>query len=112
MANVEKLLDDLNLGLQAFAQDEFTFEVEEELPPLTRSERMAFLQDQIPPPTGLLVSGNEQLFLTVWNATAGVTIGVTGTLLRPNGDMVVLNRNVRPTSDRLGTDLLFRLGPG
>ena len=96
----EELLDDINVGLQAFVRDDIRFPVAEELLPLPILEHLQFARDNIPPPGALLLSADEQIFVDVFNSLAGNVLNLGARLLRPNGELVIFFQQFTPTSDR------------
>lgn len=107
MVEYGKLLDDLNVGLQAFAREAFVFPVAEELPLQPFSERLTFARQNIPPPGALLLSSDERIFVAAFNSLTDNTIIITGRLLRPDGTVTLLNQTLALTADRAANLLIF-----
>jgi hypothetical protein len=107
VADLDQLLDNINRGLQAYALDALQFPVAEELPLLPLLDHLTFARDNIPPPGALLLSADEFISVSAYNAVTGDIIRCTGRLLRPNGEVVTLFLVLSPTADRVRSFIDF-----
>lgn len=99
--DTEKLLNDINKGLQAMAREELSFPVAEELPPLYQQPDFEWASAGIQPAGGLYLQVGDLIKVDCWNSVGSVSIRLVGRVLRPNGTVVLLNADLAPTADRL-----------
>jgi hypothetical protein len=62
--------------------------------------------------TGLRITDNDTLVVTVWNSVAGQTVTVTGRYTTPIGQVVPFSQTLAPSSDRLPNTTTVQLAEG
>lgn len=66
----------------------------------------------VPAPFQFLVTGEDNLRLTVWNSRLIAEVQCSGRFLKHTGDVIPFRFTLTPTTDRIATTRLFPLGHG
>ena len=105
--NKDKLLDDINVGLQALVREEIAFPVAEELPPLQVPQDFAWARENIQPPGAYYLSRDQTIVVRINNLFATATLTATGQLLSPDGRILLIQRSIVPNTNGTLSTLSF-----
>jgi len=75
-------------------------------------EGVEFLSKGITPPSNVYIGKDDVLFVRVYCSQAAQRVDVRGRLLLANGRITLFETSIQPTSDGIGSTVLFPLGEG
>ncbi|MGH9492610.1 MAG: hypothetical protein ACRD2K_03835 [Terriglobales bacterium] len=66
----------------------------------TQRPGISFATDKVAPPSPLYITKDDNLNIAVWSSVAGTVVEMRARLLLPDGSIVSIQEDFRPTSDR------------
>jgi len=108
----DRLLANINRGLQAFFEDNIRLPEREELPPLAVPRDFTWRTEDLEPTPAMYVGTEEQLRVRVWTSLASCPLRVRGRYITARGDLIAFDERVTVTSPQIAADVLFPLPAG
>src|SRR5262245_33992649 len=108
----QKLLDDINAGLQAFVQEELTFPVAEELPPIAPSPPAPFLLKDVQPPSQLYLTIDHRVTVSIVSSNTNQNTRWVFTVANRDGEVKAMSFDVLTGTPGVTTSQTLYLGEG